>query len=86
MAGTRDVLEIVREDDFVEYFIFPEIGLDCDQNEIKDRLSQVLTSLKNIINKYGSSYIWQKDEISLIQKFECEKLQVDESGKQFYFQ
>jgi hypothetical protein len=60
MAG---VLESVREDDFVEYYLFPFETEDIinanedKQEDVKVALSQV----ESIIRKYSQNYIWHKD-------------------------
>uniref|UniRef100_A0A1B6D498 Uncharacterized protein n=1 Tax=Clastoptera arizonana TaxID=38151 RepID=A0A1B6D498_9HEMI len=65
MAVNKNVLEVVREGDFVEYFIFPSI-LDNDICDKNDFLKCQLSEVNSVIKKYGSNYIWQKDEINLI--------------------
>lgn len=65
MAKFKDVLEIVREDDFVEYFIFQN-NINIDQLNKADILSNTKSHIQSIINKYQSGYIWQKDEFNLI--------------------
>lgn len=61
MAGTS-ALETVREDDFVEYFIFPAINAN-DNEEIS--LKNTLESVNNVIKKLTKDYLWHKDEFNL---------------------
>jgi hypothetical protein len=64
MAG---VLESVREEDFVEYYLFPFETEDIinaneeGQQDVKVALSHV----ESIIRKYSQNYIWHKDSFSV---------------------
>lgn len=84
ITSLKNIFETVREDDFVEYFIFPEI--DFNSGTIKEQLSRFESSVKLIIEKYRSSYIWQKDEVNLLPRFDFGLPPVEDSGKnEFYF-
>uniref|UniRef100_A0A1B6M0R2 Uncharacterized protein n=1 Tax=Graphocephala atropunctata TaxID=36148 RepID=A0A1B6M0R2_9HEMI len=61
MAVNTSVLENVREDDFVEYFIFPTV----DASNL-DQLQKVLVSVNTVLEQFCLRYIWQKDEIKFI--------------------
>ncbi|XP_056649170.1 protein ecdysoneless [Diorhabda sublineata] len=64
MAGVTNVLETVREDDFVEYFIFPH--LECNDEQQQEKiLTAILNKAKKIIDKYAKNYLWHKDEFQL---------------------
>lgn len=65
MAVYKDVLEIVREDDFVEYFVFQN-NFNVDQLNTADSLADTRSHIQTIISKYQKGYIWQKDEFNLI--------------------
>ncbi|KAJ8953969.1 hypothetical protein NQ314_007162, partial [Rhamnusium bicolor] len=65
MAGVNNVLESVREDDFVEYFLFPPIET-CDEKEQETILSSILSEVNKIVKKYTDNYLWHKDEFKLI--------------------
>lgn len=83
-------LEFVRDDDYVEYFIFPELpdNLTNIQNECTELESlsttllafqkQCLEIVDKRVNNYG--YIWHKDEFHLQIRTECaqERLLNDE--------
>ncbi|XP_011208934.2 protein ecdysoneless [Bactrocera dorsalis] len=83
-------LEFVRDDDYVEYFIFPELpdNLTNIQNECTELESlsttllafqkQCLGIVDKRVNNYG--YIWHKDEFHLQIRTECaqERLLNDE--------
>ncbi|RZF40264.1 hypothetical protein LSTR_LSTR007464 [Laodelphax striatellus] len=62
MASTKTAFEIVKEDDFVEYFLFP-VGYDINNDS---SLEEVTKRVNTIVNKYASSYIWQKDQFNVI--------------------
>ena len=64
MAG---VLESVREEDFVEYYVFPE-GVEDHINANEDRqqrMSVVLSHIESVVRKYAEKYIWHKDSFSV---------------------
>ncbi|XP_069701483.1 protein ecdysoneless [Periplaneta americana] len=60
MAG---VLETVREEDFVQYYLFPhEIEDVINANEEKEHeLKVLLTQVESIVRKYAQNYIWHRD-------------------------
>lgn len=65
MAGVNNILESVKEDDFVEYYLFPSIKT----NDIKEQdsiLSSLLSKANKIIDKYAKNYLWHKDEFKLV--------------------
>ncbi|XP_046659614.1 protein ecdysoneless [Homalodisca vitripennis] len=68
MAFNKSVLENVREDDFVEYFIFPSLEVDFDN--VKDHLQKVLISVKSVLETFCHSYIWQKDDVRFIPRID----------------
>lgn len=82
MAGQRDVLETVREEDFIEYFVFPSI-LDNDTADKSETLKSVLSEIQSVFKKYGSNYIWQKDEINLIPRSSSDLLAVENNAGRF---
>uniref|UniRef100_T1PEQ4 SGT1 protein n=1 Tax=Musca domestica TaxID=7370 RepID=T1PEQ4_MUSDO len=61
-------LEFVREDDYVEYFIFPKLDLDKNEdNAVRKQLEEIRTKCMSIVEKLTKErdYIWQKDEFEL---------------------
>lgn len=60
MATVRDVLENVREEDFVEYFLF---SLDPAVD-----FEKLLTRVTELADQQSQSYIWQKDDFKLIHR------------------
>lgn len=57
-------LEIVRNDDFIEYFLFPSIDHDSEERE-DGIINEFLTQINEISNSYTSNYIWHKDSFNL---------------------
>ncbi|XP_017862992.1 PREDICTED: protein ecdysoneless [Drosophila arizonae] len=63
-------LEFVREDDFVEYYIFPKLD-DIDEKasdeQVRQQLEQVRADCMSIVEKKVAErcYIWNKDEFQL---------------------
>lgn len=61
-------LEFVREDDYVEYFIFPKLDLDKNEdNAVRKQLEETRTKCMSIVEKLTKErdYIWHKDEFEL---------------------
>lgn len=64
MACQRDVLELVREDDFVEYFLF---SLETFTGESAvQTVTNLLSQVTDIAKRGAENYIWQKDEFVVI--------------------
>lgn len=57
-------LELVRNDDFIEYFLFPQINSDSEAQE-DELLDGVLKQVNDIASSYTSSFIWHKDPFAL---------------------
>ncbi|PSN41240.1 hypothetical protein C0J52_13435 [Blattella germanica] len=64
MAG---VLESVREEDFVQYYLFPNGFEDViNANEEREQRMQVaLSHVESIVRKYAHNYIWHRDPFSI---------------------
>jgi SGT1 protein len=59
-------LETLREDDFVEYFLFPDIKA-CDiqlENE-EDQLTTVQQKIQEIYKTFSKNYIWHRDSFKV---------------------
>lgn len=50
-------LEIVKNDDYIEYFLFPII----DGSKEDESLSDIVNQVNEIAKSYVSNYIWHKD-------------------------
>lgn len=57
-------LEIVRSDDFIEYFLFPQFEQLAEQQE-NEALNNVLLKAVEIATSYTKDYIWHKDPFAL---------------------
>lgn len=56
-------LEIVRNDDFIEYFLFPTIDpVPEGEDEV---LNEILKQVEQVASSYTSNYIWHKDSFNL---------------------
>lgn len=65
MDNLNKVLQSVREDDFVEYYVFPHIESN-DEEQQERVLSALLEKANRIAEKYTKSYLWHKDEFKLV--------------------
>ncbi|KAF5269988.1 hypothetical protein FQR65_LT05787 [Abscondita terminalis] len=66
MANSLNFLQSTREDDFVEYFLYPS-ALTCkdsktEQNILKNTLKQI----EEIVKKHSDGYLWHRDEFKLV--------------------
>ncbi|CAH0547417.1 unnamed protein product [Brassicogethes aeneus] len=80
MAGVNNILESVREDDFVEYYLFPVINSE-DIKEQETILSCVLSKANKIIDNYSKNYLWHKDEFKLVPRTSISNLLTHIDGK-----
>lgn len=64
MANLNKVLQSVREDDFVEYFIFPKITSNNEKEE-ELQLNGILKKVWKSVEVYTKDYLWHKDEFKL---------------------
>lgn len=64
MSTKKNILEFVREQDFVEYFLFPE-ATPLDNKEEELMINSVLREVNLIAKKYTKDYIWHRDEFKL---------------------
>lgn len=60
MAGATELLQTVREEDFVEYFLFPP--LESSDESGQERL---LSTANKIVENYTKNFLWHKDEFKL---------------------
>lgn len=76
-----DALEFIREDDFVEYYIFPSI-LSNNEKDQEEILNSTLQRVSKTINKYCNQYLWHKDEFRLMSKTKSYCMLDSEEGDQ----
>lgn len=74
-------LQLVREDDFVEYFLFPE-QKNASLEEIQQRkhMEEFLKDCKSITDRHIAerNYIWHKDEFNLTIRTSAEQILLDD--------
>lgn len=54
-------MELVREDDYVEYFLYPDYS-NFDSNE---GIEKLLEEIHSVVKEYAKEYIWHKDPFNL---------------------
>lgn len=67
MSSSSGILQTIREDDFIEYFLFPLLNNINDTNE--NELNNLLIKINKIINDFSVNYIWHKDNFHLTPRF-----------------
>lgn len=60
----NNLLENVRADDFVEYFLYVKREIK-DVNEQEKLLNSILKEADKIVDNLSDNYIWHKDEFKL---------------------
>lgn len=59
------ILEFVREEDFVEYYLFPPTD-SADEKCQLDILNSILSKANKIVEGYTKNFLWHKEEFKLI--------------------
>lgn len=63
-------LETVRDDDFVEYFLFVRRDDSAeDAEELVKRINQLNARVLELVDRMSDQYIWHKDPFNLIPRF-----------------
>lgn len=54
-----NVLQAIREDDFIEYYLFPKVNpeLNSEDKVIKNLLNEI----NDVVYSYTKDYIWHRD-------------------------
>lgn len=75
-------LEIIRTDDFIEYFLFPQLDGVLEENEV-EALNVISQKINEIAQSYVSNYIWHKDPFILKTRSRTTHLlsSIDNNGK-----
>lgn len=65
-----NALETVRDDDFVEYFLFvrPDNN-EIDKEEIEQHIKCLNAKVLEFVNRLSDQFIWHKDQFNLIPRF-----------------
>lgn len=61
----KEATETIRADDFVEYFLFPNIHKENEDDEMVF-MEQFLCEINKAVKTFIDDYIWQKDSFQLI--------------------
>lgn len=57
--------EVIRADDFVEYFLFPSLD-QLNGNDIDEKLEKFLHEINEFVRNFTKNYIWHKEPFQLI--------------------
>lgn len=69
-------LEFVREDDFVEYFLFPEVKTENETEIVQ--LQKLLEKVNKLLELFQKDYIWHKDVIKLTARTNSSEILYDD--------
>lgn len=63
-------LESIRDDDFVEYFLFVRRDdSNEDAGELVKQINQLNLKVLKLVDEMSDQYIWHKDRFNLIPRF-----------------
>lgn len=57
--------EVIRADDFVEYFLFPSLD-ELSGNSLFEKLDNFLNDVNESVQKFTVNYIWHKEPFQLV--------------------
>lgn len=57
-------LEVVKSEDFIEYFLFPDLN-EAEENDKEGLLKDLIQKINEIAKAYTSKYIWHKDPFEI---------------------
>lgn len=64
------VLETVRDEDFIEYFLFVRTNdKNEDAEELVKHINLLNTQVLEFVDQLSDQYIWHKDRFNLIPRF-----------------
>lgn len=61
MSDKSAAFEVIREDDYVEYFLFPKLNETDSEGAEQNGLNDVLNEVTRIVGQFCANYIWHKD-------------------------
>lgn len=64
MEGLKGT-EVIRADDFVEYFLFPSLN-ELSGNNVDEKLENFLREVNESVQKFTADYIWHKEPFQLV--------------------
>ncbi|ERL94349.1 protein ecdysoneless [Dendroctonus ponderosae] len=65
MNKQQDPLQTIREDDFVQYYLFPRIEAS-DESLQEKLLEAVLAKADRVLERFAQNYLWHKDQIRFV--------------------
>lgn len=57
-------LEVVKREDFIEYFLFPDF-IEANENDKEGLLKELIQKINEITKVFTSKYIWHKDPFEI---------------------
>lgn len=57
-------LEVVKSEDFIEYFLFPDVN-EVDENDKEGMIKELVIKINEIAKVFSSKYIWHKDPFEI---------------------
>ncbi|GAB0094619.1 Protein ecdysoneless [Sergentomyia squamirostris] len=76
---SNGVLEFVREDDYIEYFLFPR--LSADESAHNEELNEILKKVEVITESFCQSYIWHREAFRVQARSGNSHLLIDHQGQ-----
>lgn len=58
-------IEVIRADDFVEYFLFPSLD-QLNGNSTAEKLDNFRQSVNDSVKQFTADYIWHKEPFQLV--------------------
>lgn len=65
--NSNKATDIVRADDFIEYFLFPSLD-ELSGNDLEEKLNNFSLEVNKHVKEFIGDYIWHKDSFQLIPK------------------
>lgn len=63
--SAKQITETIRADDFLEYFLFPDLS-EQNENGDEEKLEKIRNDILESVRKYVENHIWHKDPFQLI--------------------
>lgn len=65
MDQAKKGTEVIRADDFVEYFLFPSLD-ELAGNNVEEKLDNFLREINECAQQFTVDYIWHKEPFQLV--------------------
>ncbi|XP_059620082.1 protein ecdysoneless [Phlebotomus argentipes] len=76
---SNGVLEFVREDDYIEYYLFPR--LEAAENSQNEELNEILVQVEGVSEAFCRGYIWHRDAFRVRARPGNAHLLIDHQGQ-----